>query len=461
MFEDYFSFQIFFIFLRESLEIIVILSILITIVRKALGIKDEEENLIFTEISTTTTAATATTTSDTATVGTLDTGRNIADPYGTSLVSVSSLGRGLTVEEEEEMYDFSGEFREEERTEVDNQEKLKKYNRLKFQIWSGGILGLILCLVIGSTFIVVFYHIGSDLWSLSEHYYEGALSIIASIIMSVMGLFFLRMGKLREKFRVKLAGIIYSEQDHILKRNGNDNDNKASTFSSRYAFFILPFVTSLREGLEAVVFVGGVGIDQPLTSIPLSMLAAVSISLIFGYFFFKYSSSLSLKICLSITTCFMYLIAAGLFSKGVWQFELQDYVNKCNGQDMSEVGNGPGSYDISRSIWHVNCCNGERDGFWMLLTAIFGWTNSATYGSIISYIIYWLILILAINILIIEEKYGYISFLPISWQKKRIVKRIKIADTSIKMKQRNEENRLYLSVRNARSKDSTTPLITH
>ena len=332
---------------------------------------------------------------------------------------------------------------------------------MKFQIWSGGILGLILCLIIGGTFIVIFYHIGSDLWSLSEHYYEGVLSVVASIIMSVMGLFFLRMGKLREKFRIKLANIIYSEQN-ILKENGNhNNNNNALTFSSKYAFFVLPFVTSLREGLEAVVFVGGVGIDQPLTSIPLSMLAAVSVSSVFGYFFFKYSSSLSLKICLAITTCFMYLIAAGLFSKGVWQFELQDYVNKCNGQDMSEVGNGPGSYDISKSVWHVNCCNGERDGFWMLLTAIFGWTNSATYGSIISYIIYWLVLILAINILIIEEKCGYIPFLPISWQKRRIIKRIKISEASIKMRQRDEDNRVYLSAGHARSKDSTTPLIAH
>lgn len=461
MFEDYFSFQIFFIFLRESLEIIVIISILITIVRQALGIKDEDENLTSTEASTTTTTATTTTITDTTTMGTLDTARSTTDAYGTSSLSVSSPERGLTVEEEEELYDFPSELTDEERSGVVSQEKLKKYNRLKFQIWSGGILGLILCLIIGGTFIVIFYHIGSDLWSLSEHYYEGVLSVVASIIMSVMGLFFLRMGKLREKFRIKLANIIYSEQN-ILKENGNhNNNNNALTFSSKYAFFVLPFVTSLREGLEAVVFVGGVGIDQPLTSIPLSMLAAVSVSSVFGYFFFKYSSSLSLKICLAITTCFMYLIAAGLFSKGVWQFELQDYVNKCNGQDMSEVGNGPGSYDISKSVWHVNCCNGERDGFWMLLTAIFGWTNSATYGSIISYIIYWLVLILAINILIIEEKCGYIPFLPISWQKRRIIKRIKISEASIKMRQRDEDNRVYLSAGHARSKDSTTPLIAH
>ncbi|CAL9737244.1 iron transporter Fth1p [Monosporozyma servazzii] len=428
MFEDYFSFQIFFIFLRESLEIIVIISILITIVRQALGVKDEKDTVSAEDMN---------------------------GVYGTSSSDETAAEQGLSLEEEEELFNFPREVNDEERTANVEDEKLKKYNRLKFQIWSGGVLGLLLCLVIGGTFIVVFYHIGSDLWSLSEHYYEGVLSIVASLIMSIMGLFFLRMGKLREKYRVKLATIIYSEQGELL----DEQPNKAATFSGKYAFFILPFVTTLREGLEAVVFIGGVGIDQPLTSIPLSMLTAVTISGIFGYFFFKYSSSLSLKICLAITTCFMYLIAAGLFSKGVWQLELQDYVNKCHGQDMSEVGSGPGSYDISKSVWHVNCCNGETDGFWMLVTAIFGWTNSATYGSVISYFVYWICLIVAINVLIVEEKRGYIPYIPISWQKKRIIKRIKISKGSLDLRQREEAGPIYLRGNHAASKDSTTPLI--
>lgn len=414
--------------MRESLEIIVIISILITIVRQALGVKDEKDTVSAEDIN---------------------------GMYGTSSSDETAAEQGLSLEEEEELFNFPREINDEERTANVEDEKLKKYNRLKFQIWSGGVLGLLLCLVIGGTFIVVFYHIGSDLWSLSEHYYEGVLSIVASLIMSIMGLFFLRMGKLREKYRVKLATIIYSEQGELL----DEQPNKAATFSGKYAFFILPFVTTLREGLEAVVFIGGVGIDQPLTSIPLSMLTAVTISGIFGYFFFKYSSSLSLKICLAITTCFMYLIAAGLFSKGVWQLELQDYVNKCHGQDMSEVGSGPGSYDISKSVWHVNCCNGETDGFWMLVTAIFGWTNSATYGSVISYFVYWICLIVAINVLIVEEKRGYIPYIPISWQKKRIIKRIKISKGSLDLRQREEASPIYLRGNHAASKDSTTPLI--
>ncbi|KAG0664097.1 fts3-like protein [Maudiozyma exigua] len=436
-FEDYFSFQIFFIFLRESLEIVIIVSILLSIVRQALSIDDKDTPSLTDEPG-----------SGEPIVGSSRT--------PTSLETTPMIdNEHMNIEEEEE--EFDNAVTNERHDFIQPSDTTKLYSKLKIQIISGGTLGLLLCLLIGGSFITIFYHLGSDLWSLSEHYYEGILSIVASIIISVMGLFFLRMGKLREKFRIKLASIIYSDKGKMLKNN-TENTVK---FSEKYAFFILPFVTTLREGLEAVVFIGGIGIDQPLTSIPLSMLSAVCISGIFGYYFFKYSSSLSLKICLVVTTCFLYLIASGLFSKGVWQLEVQDYVNKCNGQDMTEIGNGPGSYDIVRSIWHVNCCNGERDGGWMIFTAIFGWTNSATYGSVISYNVYWFILIGALKLLIIEEKYGYIPFLPVTLQKKRILKRMAISKASMDL--RNKANALQVvSTESTRtSKDSETPLIEH
>lgn len=391
-FEDVFSFQIFFIFLRESLEIIVIISILLTIVKQAL-LSEEEENVSVTEVD---------------------------GPHE---------GTRLTVEEEEVAAASSPADGSSSHSSVEFDNR-QLYRKLKIQILSGGALGLLCCLLVGGAFIVAFYIIGTDLWSASEHYYEGILSTVASLIISIMGLFFMRMGKLREKFRVKLATIIYSDHGKILQETGQ----KTVKFTEKYALFILPFVTSLREGLEAVVFIGGIGIDQPLSSIPLSMLTATLISSVFGYFFFKSSGSFSLQISLVVTTCFLYIIAAGLFSKGVWQFEVQRYVDLCNGQDMSEVGSGPGSYDISRSIWHVNCCNGETDGLWMILTAIFGWTNSATYSSVLAYNVYWLIVIGAIKTLAIEEKRGYIPFLPLRLQKRRIQKRLNITKKALDLR---------------------------
>lgn len=59
------------------------------------------------------------------------------------------------------------------------------------------------------------------------------------------------------------------------------------------------------------------------------------------------------------------------------------------------MGVGPGSYDIRKSVWHVNCCSPlvNGGGGWGIFHALLGWTNSATYGSVIGYNMYWLAII--------------------------------------------------------------------
>lgn len=210
--------------------------------------------------------------------------------------------------------------------------------------------------------------------------------------------------------------------------NNLNNDVSGAAWSERNALFILPFVTTLREGLEAIVFVGGIGIneDTGIMSIVNAAILAIAIGSIIGVIMFKSGHTVSVQLFLVISACFLYLVAAGLFSKGVWSLELQEFINLCGGSDVSETGDGPGSYDIGRSVWHVNCCNGERaeDGiFWMLLTAILGWTNSATYGSVISYNLYWAVVISTFAALAYEEHYGVLPLIPKSWQRLRIKKR--------------------------------------
>lgn len=82
------------------------------------------------------------------------------------------------------------------------------------------------------------------------------------------------------------------------------------------------------------------------------------------------SNRSSLQIFLVISTCFLYLVAAGLFSRAVWYLEA-DAVgcpakaglateaditqwNRIAGGEAAESGSGPGSYDIRKSVWHVN-----------------------------------------------------------------------------------------------------------
>lgn len=63
-----------------------------------------------------------------------------------------------------------------------------------------------------------------------------------------MGIAFLRLDQSKAKWRVKLA--------HAFEKQTSGTDKKSR--SGKYALFILPFITVLREGLEAVIFAAGV-----------------------------------------------------------------------------------------------------------------------------------------------------------------------------------------------------------
>ncbi|KAK6204398.1 iron permease [Scheffersomyces amazonensis] len=422
-FEDYFSIQTFLIVLRETLESAIIISVLLAFIHQAFKGEGRVKNKV--EGSTHNNAY-----------------RSTEEPLLESSTSESS-------------------------NEVRDLDNDTIYKYLKLQIWIGGLLGLAICMLIGSIILAVFYLLGSDLWTIAEHYWEGGFSILASIIISGMGIKILRVNKMQKKWKHKLS-LIIERSDYINKaiRHGSsvgiskkEFPSRFSYWSEKYAMLILPFVTTLREGLEAIVFIGGIGINEntSIWAIVNSAVTAIIIGSFVGILLYRSGSTLSLQWFLVTSTCFLYLVAAGLFSKGVWHIELQQFINDCGGFDVSETGHGPGSYDIMRSIWHVNCCNGELqdDGpFWMMFTAVFGWTNSATYGSVIGYNFYWLVIIVVFTSLIYEEKHGRLPIIPVTWQQKRINKRLSLNYTAIE----SSSNEIVQQRESIDSINSSTPL---
>lgn len=278
------------------------------------------------------------------------------------------------------------------------------YKKLVRQVWWGSILGILICLIIGCAFIGAFYGLGKDIWGNSEDLWEGIFCLIATVLISMMGIAMLRINKMKEKWRIKLA------QALIKKPEAKKDRFKIGYLTKKYCMFILPFITTLREGLEAVVFVGGVGLNSPASSFPLPVVCGLIAGIFVGSLLYFFGSTMSLQIFLIISTAILYLIAAGLFSRGVWFLETNVF-NKKTGGDASENGSGPGTYDIAKSVWHVNCCNPETDNGWDVFNSLLGWQNSATYGSVISYNVYWLAVIVTLGLMMYEEKTGHLPFL--------------------------------------------------
>jgi high-affinity iron transporter len=91
-----------------------------------------------------------------------------------------------------------------------------------------------------------------------------------------MGLAMLRISKLQAKWKVKISQVMEERQ---AKGIGGK--------TRKYAMFLLPFITVLREGLEAVVFVGGVSLSEPASSFPLAVFCGILCGLLIGFFIYK------------------------------------------------------------------------------------------------------------------------------------------------------------------------------
>ena len=156
------------------------------------------------------------------------------------------------------------------------------YLIIECQVWFGTILGTFICVIIGVGMIGAFYGLKKNAWANTEEIWEGVFALVASIIISIMGAALLRVSKLQDKWRVKLA--------HALEAKSNPGTNAKSKFKhfcEKYAMFMLPFITVLREGLEAVIFIGGVGVGQPASSFPIPVLTGMLAGSLVGYAIYK------------------------------------------------------------------------------------------------------------------------------------------------------------------------------
>jgi high-affinity iron transporter len=140
----------------------------------------------------------------------------------------------------------------------------------------------LLCLIIGGGLIGAFYGLGKDKWAVTEYYWEGSFAIFAALVITIMGATLLRVSKMQDKWRVKLAKSLENKPVNVDGRKG-----ALKRWAEKYAMFMLPFITVLREGLEAVVFIAGVSFSAPASAVPLPVVVGLIAGAAAGYFIYK------------------------------------------------------------------------------------------------------------------------------------------------------------------------------
>lgn len=274
--------------------------------------------------------------------------------------------------------------------QVEPQMRSKIVRRMKMQILLGSAVGLTIAIAIGGAFIAVWFTQAKNLWTKAEQLWEGVFQLIAALMIFVMGITMLKMDRAKATWRVKLNQAFSGESV------------EGRTKSGRWVLFILPMVTVLREGMEGVIFVGGVAVGQPATSIPIAAIVGIICGLICGFLIYEFSSRSALKVFLVIMTNLILLVGAGLFSKAVWAFEENSFQQIVGASIDDTGGTGPGSYDVRGNVWHLDCCSTGTGG-WQIFNGVLGWQNSATLGSVLSYVFYWLAVIAALVYLKFKE----------------------------------------------------------
>ncbi|KAF9912922.1 high-affinity iron permease [Linnemannia zychae] len=255
--------------------------------------------------------------------------------------------------------------------------------RLKWHIWIGVLVGLAISLIIGGTFIALWKSLAKNVFQSSEELWEGTFALIACIMITIMSLAMLKSQEVQEKWRGKLSQAMREAEE---KRS-------LSNLTGKYALLLLPMVTVLREGLEAMIFIGGVTFDAEGKSIPLAVIVGLIAGALVGFIIYRGGSRLALHRFFVASTCLLLLIAAGLFAKSIHAYQMDKW-GKIVGGDADDAG----TYDPRGNVWALNYGdpNQPENGGWAFFNSILGWNNIASVGTITGYCIYWLVIILSV-----------------------------------------------------------------
>lgn len=217
-----------------------------------------------------------------------------------------------------------------------------------------------------------------------------------------MSLAFLRLPHAQTKWRLKLLSAYQSQSNDFEsesrpgspdgRRHGDallhpshattpprhTRANRASAI-----LFGLPFITVLREGLEGIVFLGGIGLSESPSSVVGGGIFGLFAGGLCAYLLFSSTTPLSVHTFTTFSSLLLFLIGAGLASRSAYALERQYFINHV-GAAAAESGNGPGSYRVKGNIWHLTWWDpepGSGDNWAQVAQAVLGWNNTGSWWT--------------------------------------------------------------------------------
>lgn len=167
-------------------------------------------------------------------------------------------------------------------------------------------------------------------------------------------------------------------------------DMTPATRQEWWSIWLLVFTTVIREGIESVVFLGGVGNSKP-SGIPLAGVVGITAGVLVGMFLFYSGKQVKdMKWLIIGMSVVIFFIAAGQVGNGTDALIRVGMFGYCSPWLDERPWTMVPLWDIS------GCCSDQdnKNKFFALMRAIFGYQDKPTFIEVMFYCGFWLLVII-------------------------------------------------------------------
>ena len=236
--------------------------------------------------------------------------------------------------------------------------KRTQHNERAPVVWLGTGAALVVSLIAG----VGLYALGVALEGTAEQLFEGAAMLMAAGVLTWMIFWMQRQG-----------GVIRQQLEQGVRRVAGKSGR-----GHIWALFSLAFLAVVREGIELALFLTAASFSTTAGATVVGALIGLMTAAVVGWLLFASTARLDVGRFFQVTGLLLILFAAGLVAHGVHEF--------------NEVGWIPA---IVEHVWDLNLVLDEDSTLGATLKALVGYNGNPSLTEVISYLGYWVVILLA------------------------------------------------------------------
>ena len=228
---------------------------------------------------------------------------------------------------------------------------------LKHYLYIGTAAAIVLSVALGIA-LNVFY---GGLSGIAEQLFEGTAAITATIVLTYMILW---MGRNAHHIKDELHGKV----------------NVKITEGNIIGIAVIAFIAVFREGVETVLFLTAVAVQQPIATI-IGTIAGFAAVLLLSVLMFKEMYRLNIRSIFKYSSILLLIFAAGLFG-----FGMHEYIEVAENYGIEMGFFSANAYNINPAEGHVLH---EKGTIGSILKALVGYDGNPEWLRVFAYLGYW------------------------------------------------------------------------